>query len=99
MDVFTPQITPAEEQEISAFMARLAATPAPVTPALQAHRSIWWKAQLLRRWDDQRRAAAPLNVMEPFQIVASLVATALVFMWAMPSLVRAFAMVVGNLVG
>jgi hypothetical protein len=37
--------------------------------------------------------------MESVQVAASLAAAALVFMWAMPSLLRAFAMVVGNLVG
>ena len=31
---------------------------------------LWVKAQMLRRWDAERKAQAPLDVMEPIQIAA-----------------------------
>lgn len=88
-------ITPDEEHAIAAFMQRLAASPLPGTPGLAGHGALWWKAQLLRRWDEQRQAAAPLNVMEPIQIAVSLVAAGLILTWALPSLVRVFAGTLG----
>jgi len=93
MNWFTPDLSPEEEREIAGFLARLAATPAPRTPAPTGHGAIWWKAQLLRRWDEERRAAKPLAVMEPIQVVAALTTAALVFLWALPSLVNALSLV------
>ena len=93
MNWFTTDVTADEERAIAGFMARLAATPVPQPPALAGHAAIWWKAQLLRRWDEQRQAAKPLAVMEPIQLVAALTTAALVFLWALPSLASAVSQV------
>ena len=93
---FTRDITQEEEQAIAAFMTRLAAAPTPDTSLPAGHGAIWWKAQLLRRWDEQRQAVRPLAVMEPIQLVAGLTAAALVFLWALPSLTRAATLVLGS---
>ena len=44
------------------------------------------RAQLLRRWDAERKVQAPLDLMEPLQIVAGLAAAALLLVWSVPSL-------------
>ena len=73
-----------EERAVAAFMARVSALPtAGATPdAMQ----LWWKAQLLRRWDAERRAQAPLDVMHPFEIAAGLGTAALLLYWSFPYL-------------
>ena len=76
-------------------MTRLAAAPTP-DRSVAGHGAIWWKAQLLRRWDEQREAVRPLAVMEPIQLVAGLTAAALVFLWGLPSLTRAVTEVIGS---
>ena len=49
---------------------------------------LWVKAQMLRRWDAERKAQAPLDVMEPIQIAAGLAAAAVLFVWSLPSLLQ-----------
>jgi hypothetical protein len=73
-----------DERMTAAFMARVAALPAPATviDPLQ----LWWKAQLLRRWDAQRRAEAPLDVMQPIEIAAGLACAGLLLYWSLPLL-------------
>lgn len=93
---FSSEVTPDDEQAIAAFMARLAALPAPETPVLSGQSTIWWKAQLLRRWDEQRQAVRPLAVMEPIQLAAGLAVAALVFLWALPSLTNALGQVMAS---
>jgi hypothetical protein len=95
MNWFTTDVTPDEERAIAGFMTRLAATPP--TSTLAGHGTIWWKAQLLRRWDEQRQAARPLAIVEPIQLVAGLAAAALVFFWTLPSLTRALTMMLAGL--
>ena len=75
-----------DEQVVSAFMARVALLPD--TAALRDPMQLWWKAQLLQRWDAQRRAQAPLDVVERIEIVAGLAAAAVLVVWAGPTLVR-----------
>src|SRR5262249_24980074 len=29
---------------------------------------LWWKAELLKRWDDERRAVAPIERAEPLNV-------------------------------
>lgn len=91
----TTRISPDEERAIAAFMTRLADVPLP-DASLSGHGSIWWKAQLLRRWDAQRQVARPLTVMEPVQLVAGLAAAALVFFWTLPSVTRALTLMVAS---
>jgi hypothetical protein len=88
-DWFTRDVTADEERAIAGFMKRLAAAPVPDSGVLTGPGALWWKAQLLRRWDEQRQAVRPLAVMEPVQLIAGLTAAALVFLWALPSLASA----------
>jgi hypothetical protein len=46
------------------------------------------KAQLVRRWNAERKVQAPLDLMEPIQIAAGLAAAALLLVWSLPSLLR-----------
>ena len=73
-----------DEQAIAAFMARVAALPTALrTPdAMQ----LWCKAQLLRRWDAERRAVAPLDAIQPFEIAAGLGAACFLLYLSLPYL-------------
>ena len=75
-----------DDRLVATFMRDLAALRPTVLPQLPDPDVLWWKAQLLRRWDAERRATVPLAVMEPVQIVAGLATAALLLLWALPSL-------------
>jgi hypothetical protein len=55
------------EDEIRAWMRELAAVPINGRPLPDA-RQLWWKAELLKRWDEQRQAVAPIERAEPVQV-------------------------------
>lgn len=78
------ELTESDEQAVSAFMARVAALPTPAAAPDAMH--LWWKAQLLRRWDAERRAQLPLDIMQPIEIVAGLSTAAFLLYLAMPAL-------------
>ena len=80
------ELTEADEQVVSVFMARVAALPG--MAALRDPSQLWWKAQLLQRWDAQRRAEAPLDVVERIEIVAGLAAAAVLVVWVAPAVIR-----------
>jgi len=87
MALETHDIPPEDELAIAAFMRRLAAV------RIADHRLpdayvVWWKAELVRRWNVERKAAAPLDVIEPLQWVGGLAAAALLLAWMLPSLLR-----------
>ena len=84
---FDPELMPEDDRLVEAFMVRLAAAPGGEHSQL-APDVLWWKAQLLRRWELEKRVHAPLDVIEPVQIAAGLAAAALVAAWALPSLVK-----------
>ena len=71
-----------DEQAVAAFMARVAALPTEWRPADASQ--VWWKAQLLRRWDAQRRAQLPLDVMDVVQIAGAVAAAVLLVVWSIP---------------
>jgi hypothetical protein len=83
------------EQVIADYMSRLAGAPTPESPTLPGADVLWLKAQMLRRWDAERRAEAPLDVMEPVQVVVGLAAAAVLLAWSLPSLIRALALLHG----
>ena len=93
VDWFDREVSADEERTIAAFMARLAHSPTPAQAALPDAGVIWWKAQLLRRWQAEKRVQAPLDLMEPVQIAAALAGVAAVVAWALPSVVRAFSLI------
>jgi hypothetical protein len=77
-----------DEQIIGEYMTRLADA-VPSRPLQVPDPNVLWvKAQMLRRWDAERRAQAPLDVMEPVQIAAGLAAAAVLFVWSLPALLQ-----------
>jgi hypothetical protein len=85
---FERNATSDDEEVVSAYMTRLANA----VPAGASHMAdpavLWVKAQMLKRWDAERKAQAPLDVMEPIQVVAGLAAAAVLFVWSIPSLLQ-----------
>jgi hypothetical protein len=65
-------------------MAEVSALPA--AGATRDPLQLWWKAQLLRRWDAERRAQLPLDVMQPLEIAAGLGAAAFLLYLSLPFL-------------
>jgi hypothetical protein len=78
-----------DDRALAAFMARVAALPTP--PPARDPMGLWWKAQLVKRWDAERRAQAPLDVMERVEIVTGLGAAAVLLFWALPTAGRLIA--------
>ena len=77
-----------DEGAVAEYMNRLANT-SPVKMSQVPDASVLWvKAQMLRRWDAERKAQAPLDVMEPIQIAAGIAAAAVLFIWSLPSLIQ-----------
>lgn len=73
-----------DERTIAAFMAKVATLPSRL--AAPDAMQLWWKAQLLRRWDAERRAQVPLDVMQPIEIAAGLGAAAFLLYLSFPYL-------------
>ena len=77
-----------DDAVVAEYMNRLAnASPAKVSQVPDAA-VLWVKAQMLRRWDAERKAQAPLDVMEPIQIAAGIAAAVVLFVWSLPSLIQ-----------
>jgi hypothetical protein len=70
-------------------MTQVAALTTPMT--MRDPRPLWWKAQLVRRWDAERRAQAPLDLIERIEIVAGLAAAAVLLVWTVPMVFRIIA--------
>jgi hypothetical protein len=81
---------PAADEHLSAFMTRVAGLPLPKTTRMPEADLLWVKAQLLRRWEVERKVQAPLDLMEPVQIAAGLVAAGVLLVWSLPSLLKVF---------
>ena len=77
-----------DEQVVVEYMERLANTVPARMSQVPEPGVLWVKAQMLRRWDAERKAQAPLDVMEPVQIAAGLAAAAVLFVWSFPSLLQ-----------
>jgi hypothetical protein len=78
-------LTPAEERLIGTFMGRLHNAPLGVHSGVPGADVLWLKAQLIRRWDAQRRVQEPIDLMEPFEIAAGVAAAVLLLFWSVPS--------------
>jgi hypothetical protein len=74
-----------EERAIAMFMSRVANVPVPDlrSPILSSH-TLWWKAKLLDKWEAERRAQWPLDIMQPIEIAGGLVAAGLLLYWSLP---------------
>jgi hypothetical protein len=77
-----------DEQVVVDYMTRLADAVPPGVSRVPDPGVLWVKAQMLRRWDAERKAQAPLDVMEPIQVAAGLAAAAVLFVWSFPSLLQ-----------
>jgi hypothetical protein len=78
-------LTPAEERTLTAFMQRLRDAPVRASSSVPGADVLWLKAQLIRRWEHQRRAQRPIDLMEPFEIAAGVAAAVLLLFWSVPS--------------
>ena len=85
----TGRITPPDEQIVAEYMLRLADAMPDATPHMPDAAVLWVKAQMLRRWEAERKAQAPLDLMEPVQIAAGLAAAAVLLVWSLPSVLQA----------
>jgi hypothetical protein len=76
-----------EERAVAAFMSRVSELRVPSsTSGVPDSSQLWWKAQLLRKWEAERRAQWPLDIMQPIEIAGGLVAAALLLYWSLPYL-------------
>ena len=89
MTWFERDVTAEEEQHLAAYMSRLSGV-APKNAQVPNADLLWVKAQMLRRWEVERKVLAPLDLMEPVQIAAGLVAAGVLLVWSLPSLLKVF---------
>jgi hypothetical protein len=82
--------TSEDDQTLSAYMTRLSESRLPEATRLPDADLLWVKAQMLRRWEVERKVQAPLDLMEPVQIAAGLVAAGVLLVWSLPSLLKVF---------
>ena len=78
------QLNKNDEQQLSDFMQRVAALPS--RQVLVDPMQIWWKAQLLRQWDAERRVTAPLDLMQPIEVAAGVACVVFLLYRALPFL-------------
>jgi hypothetical protein len=90
-----------EDAIVRQWMQDFAALPLPESRLPEAQ-LLWWKAELLRRWDDERKALAPIERAEPIAVTIGMIG-ALVLMLTLwqsapgPTATLIFATVVGIL--
>ena len=52
---------------------------------------VWWKAQLLRRWESERRAVAPIDRMHWVELAAGVASLGVFLVWQWSGLVNLLA--------
>jgi hypothetical protein len=76
-----------EERAVAAFMSRVANLRIPSPGSrIPDPVALWCKAQLIQRWEAERRAQRPLDIMQPIEIAGGLVAAGLLLYWSLPYL-------------
>ena len=85
MTRYERNLTAAEEQGLSAFMRKLQTAALDREPRMPGADVMVLKAQLIRRWEAQRRTVRPIELMEPFELVATAAAAVLLLFWSVPS--------------
>lgn len=73
-------LDPETERRLAEWMQSLAAEPLAQPPASTAS-EIWQKAELLRRWDAQRKAAVPIEIGERAQVGIGLAGALALLVW------------------
>jgi hypothetical protein len=74
-----------EERVVAAFMDRLRTAPLSVSPHIPGADVLWLKSRLIRQWDAQRQVRRPIDVMEPVELAAGVMAAGLLLAWSVPS--------------
>ena len=74
-----------EDPIVAAFMDRLRTAPLHASPRMPGADVLWLKARLIRQWDAQRKVRRPLEVMEPVELAAGVMAAGLLLAWSVPS--------------
>jgi hypothetical protein len=74
-----------EERSVAAFMDRLRTAPLSVSPRMPGADVLWLKSRLIRQWDAQRQVRRPIDVMEPVELAAGVMAAGLLLAWSVPS--------------
>lgn len=90
MSWFERGVTTENDQHVAGYMSRLSAAPLPQHGRVPDPDLLWVKAQIVRRWEMERKAQTALDVMEPVQIAAGLVAAGVLLVWSLPSLLKVF---------
>jgi hypothetical protein len=87
-----------DDEMTVAWMRQFAALPMEKS-SLPDPAYLWWKAQLLRRWDAQRNMVAPLEVGERVQVAMGLAGAAilLALLWSRPTLAASAGLASPNL--
>ena len=85
-----PTVTDDEERELARYMSGLATDTLAHVPALPAADVVWVKAQLVRRWEAERRIERPLEAMQSVHIGLGLVAAVVLLVWTAPLLRAVF---------
>lgn len=78
-------IAAVEERVVAAFMDRLRTAPLRVSPHMPGADVLWLKARLIRQWEAQRKVRMPIDVMEPVEIAAGVMAAGFLLFWSVPS--------------
>lgn len=74
-----------QDRVVAAFMDRLRTAPLEVSPQVPGADVMWVKARLIRQWEAQRKVRRPVEVMEPVEIAAGMIAAGFLLFWAVPS--------------
>ncbi len=85
-----PPVTDDEERDLTRYMSGLATDTLARVPALPGADVVWLKAQLVRRWEAERRIEGPLEAMQSVHIGLGLVAAAVLLVWSAPLLRAVF---------
>ena len=73
-----------EVERVAGFMREVASIPE--GPASLPDPSyVWWKAQLLRQWEANQRATAPLETAHRIEILAAVVGGIVLLLWEGPT--------------
>jgi hypothetical protein len=78
-----------EAVSVSRWMASIAVTTGETRPLPNAE-LLWWKAQMLRRWEGERRVAAPIERMQRVELGAAAIGAVALLIWQWGAIGRAF---------
>ena len=85
-----PSVTDEEERDLARYMSSLATATLARVPELPGADVVWVKAQLVRRWEAERRIERPLEKMQSVHIGLGLVAAVVLLVWSAPLLRAVF---------